>query len=150
MEKLNGHELVSGQELTDQKINALKELSDVRFKASETAVNAALATQEKAVAAAFVASEKAVNTAFVTSEKALMAALQASEKAISKAESSQAEINRTIGDLTKDVISLRESRSQGSGKDSAKTVDKLQSNWVTGLAVSILLAVLAIAYHMFK
>src|ERR1035437_5410188 len=146
MENVNGKELVSGQELTDQKINALKELSDVRFKASETAVNAALATQEKAVAA----SEKAVNTAFVTSEKALMAALQASEKAISKAESSQAEINRTIGDLTKDVISLRESRSQGSGKDSAKTVDKLQSNWVTGLAVSILLAVLAIAYHMFK
>src|ERR1035437_4232173 len=139
MEKPNGVEHVSGQELTDQKINALKELCDVRFKASESAVQTALVSQEKAVSAAFLASEKA-----------LLSALQASEKAISKAENSQAEINRTIGDLTKDVISLRESRSQGSGKDSAKTGSTQQSNWMIGLAVSVFLNVLALTYHLFK
>src|ERR1035437_1647513 len=113
-------------ELTDQKIGALKELCDVRFKASESAVQTALVSQEKAVSAAFLASEKA-----------LLSALQASEKAISKAENSQAEINRTIGDLTKDVISLRESRSQGSGKDAAKSGSTQQSNWLIGLIISI-------------
>ena len=130
---------VSTREFLDEQIKALKELSDVRFKASETAVNTALATQEKAV-----------NAAFLASEKALTAALQASEKAISKAESSQAEVNKVIAGLIKDVISLRESRSQGTGKDAAWSTGKQQSNWVIGLGVSILLSVLAMAYHLFK
>src|ERR1035437_3087083 len=119
-------------ELTDQKIGALKELSDVRFKASETAVNTALATQEKAV-----------NAAFLASEKALTAALSASEKAISKAEASQAEVNKVIAELQKDVISLRESRSQGVGDKTAKTGGLQQSNWLIGLAVTIFLSLVA-------
>ena len=136
MEKIttNGGSTILTREFMDLRIDALKELSDVRFKASEVAVNAALATQVKAVDAAFLASEKA-----------LTAALSASEKAISKAENSQSEINKTISELTKDVISLRESRSQGSGKDSAKTGGQQQSNWMIGLAVSVLFNVLALA-----
>jgi predicted ATPase with chaperone activity len=118
--------VVSTREFLDEQISALKELSDTRFKASETAVNTALATQEKAV-----------NAAFLASEKALTAALQASEKAISKAETIQAEVNKVIGDLTKDVISLRESRSQGSGKDFASSAGRHQSNFNTNLAISI-------------
>ena len=137
-DKSNGSNVaVMTREFTDQQISALKELCDVRFKASESAVQTALATQEKAVSAAFLASEKA-----------LTAALSASEKAISKAENSQAEINRTIGDLTKDVISLRESRSQGSGKDAAKTGDKQQNNWLISVLVPIALALFAIAYKL--
>lgn len=135
---LNGH----AQTLTDQKISALKELSDVRFKASETAVNTALATQEKAV-----------NAAFLASEKALTAALQASEKAISKSEASQGEVNKVIAELQRDVISLRESRSLGSGKDTAKTGDKLQSNWAVGIGISILfnvITVLGLLYRLIK
>jgi hypothetical protein len=135
----NGHVgAITTREFLDEQIKALKELSDVRFKASETAVNTALATQEKAVGAAFLASEKA-----------LTAALAASEKAISKAENSQAEINRTIGDLTKDVISLRESRSQGVGDKSAKTTDKQQHNWLVSVLVPIALALAAIAFKLF-
>ena len=130
---------VTTREFLDEQIKALKELSDVRFKASETAVNTALATQEKAV-----------NAAFLASEKALMAALQASEKAISKAENSQGEINKTISELTKDVISLRESRSQVSGKDVAKTGHTQQSNWATGLGISILFNVVSIAILLLK
>jgi hypothetical protein len=137
MDKVIVNGTISTREFLDEQIKALKELSDVRFKASETAVNTALATQEKAVGAAFLASEKA-----------LTAALAASEKAISKAENSQAEINRTIGDLTKDVISLRESRSQGSGKDSAKSTDKQQHNWLVSVLVPIALALLAIAFKL--
>lgn len=138
--KPNG--VVSTREFLDEQIKALKELSDVRFKASETAVNTALATQEKAV-----------NAAFLASEKALTAALSASEKAISKAENSQGEINKTISELTKDVISLRESRSQGVGDKSAKTGGQQQSNWMIGLVVSILFNVLSMAfvvYHLVK
>src|ERR1035437_3758152 len=136
MEKIttNGGSTILTREFMDLRIDALKELSDVRFKASEVAVTAALATQVKAVDAAFLASEKA-----------LTAALSASEKAISKAENSQSEINKTISELTKDVISLRESRSQGSGKDSARTGGQQQSNWMIGLAVSVLFNVLALA-----
>jgi hypothetical protein len=137
MDKVIVNGTISTREFLDEQIKALKELSDVRFKASETAVNTALATQEKAVGAAFL-----------VSEKALTAALAASEKAISKAENSQAEINRTIGDLTKDVISLRESRSQGSGKDSAKSTDKQQHNWLVSVLVPIALALLAIAFKL--
>ena len=144
MEKIttNGGSTILTREFMDLRIDALKELSDVRFKASEVAVNAALATQVKAVDAAFLASEKA-----------LTAALSASEKAISKAENSQSEINKTISELTKDVISLRESRSQGSGKDSAKSGGQQQSNWMIGLAVSVLfnvLALLSVVYRLVK
>jgi hypothetical protein len=129
----------ANRELTDQQIAALKELSDVRFKASEVAVNTALATQEKAV-----------NAAFLASEKALTAALSASEKAISKAEAIQSEVNKVIAELQKDVISLRESRSQGTGNDAAKRGDKQQSNWMVTLVVTIGLAVLAMAYKLFS
>jgi hypothetical protein len=135
--KPNGH--VTTREFLDEQIKSLKELSDVRFKASETAVNTALATQEKAVGAAFLASEKA-----------LTAALAASEKAISKAENSQGEINKTISELTKDVISLRESRSQGVGDKSAKTGDRLQFNWAIGLYVPTMIALMAALYHFAK
>jgi hypothetical protein len=90
-----------------------------------------------------------VGAAFLASEKALTAALAASEKAISKAENSQSEINKTISELTKDVISLRESRSQGVGDKSAKTEDKQQFNFNTGLLVTIVLAVLALVFKMF-
>ena len=130
---------VTTREFLDEQIKALKELSDVRFKASETAVNTALATQEKAV-----------NAAFLASEKALMAALQASEKAISKAENSQGEINKTISELTKDVISLRESRSQVSGKDVAKTGHTQQSNWLIGLVFSNAVAVIVLVIKFWK
>jgi hypothetical protein len=137
-EKVIVNGTISTREFLDEQIKALKELSDVRFKASETAVNTALATQEKAVGAAFLASEKA-----------LTAALAASEKAISKAENSQSEINKTISELTKDVISLRESRSQGVGDKSAKTDDKRQFNVEIGLLVTITLALVAMAFKLF-
>ena len=137
-EKVIVNGTISTREFLDEQIKALKELSDVRFKASETAVNTALATQEKAVGAAFLASEKA-----------LTAALAASEKAISKAENSQSEINKTISELTKDVISLRESRSQGVGDKSAKTDDKKQFNVEIGLLVTITLALVAMAFKLF-
>ena len=128
------------REFMDLRIDALKELSDVRFKASEVAVNAALATQVKAVDAAFLASEKA-----------LTAALSASEKAISKSESSQGEVNKIIAELQKDVISLRESRSQGSGKESARGAGKEQSNFNLSLVLSIgfnILMLLAMVWKM--
>jgi hypothetical protein len=111
--------------LTERIQNVSKRL-DEQVIASQTAITVALATQEKAVSAAFLASEKA-----------LTAALSASEKAIQKSEAAQSEVNKVIAELTKDVISLRESRSQGVGDKSAKVVDKEQSKYNTALMVSV-------------
>src|ERR1035438_9401440 len=123
--------------LTERITNVSKRL-DEQVIASQTAITVALATQEKAV-----------NAAFLASEKALQSALSASEKAIGKSEASQSEVNKVIAELQKDVISLRESRSLGSGKDSAKSVDKAQSNWVVGLGFTTAIAFLTALYEMF-
>jgi hypothetical protein len=128
--------------LTERITNVSKRL-DEQVIASQTAITVALATQEKAVSAAFLASEKA-----------LTAALSASEKAIQKSEAAQSEVNKVIAELTRDVISLRESRSQGSGVDSAKTTGNKQTNWMVGLAISTLFSLLTLAsvvfYHFVK
>ena len=87
----------------------------------------------------FRASETAVNTALATSEKA-----------ITKSENSQAEVNKVIGELTKDVISLRESRSQGTGKDDAKSTNQSQSNFDTSLVISIGFNVLMVLVTVWK
>jgi hypothetical protein len=123
--------------LTERITNVSKRL-DEQVIASQTAITVALATQEKAV-----------NAAFLASEKALQSALSASEKAIGKSEASQNEVNKVIAELQKDVISLRESRSLGSGKDSAKSTDKEQSNWVIGLLISNALAIIMVVYKVF-
>ena len=122
--------------LTERITNVSKRL-DEQVIASQTAITVALATQEKAV-----------NAAFLASEKALQSALSASEKAIGKSEASQSEVNKVIAELQKDVISLRESRSLGSGKDSAKTGGQQQSNFLVGLVVSTMIN-LALLAHMF-
>ena len=123
--------------LTERITNVSKRL-DEQVIASQTAITVALATQEKAV-----------NAAFLASEKALQSALSASEKAIGKSEASQNEVNKVIAELQKDVISLRESRSLGSGKDSAKTGSTQQSNFLIGLVVSVLFNIIALAVAVF-
>lgn len=126
--------------LTERITNVSKRL-DEQVIASQTAITVALATQEKAV-----------NAAFLASEKALQSALSASEKAIGKSEASQSEVNKVIAELQKDVISLRESRSLGSGKDSARSGDKDQSNFNLSLALSVginVLMIIAMLYQQF-
>jgi large-conductance mechanosensitive channel len=80
----------------------------------------------------------------------LQSALSASEKAIGKSEASQNEVNKIIAGLQADVISLRESRSLGSGKDFARTGDKEQSNFNFGLIVSVLFNILTIAALVYQ
>ncbi len=126
-------------EVLSERITNVSKRLDEQIINSQTAITVALATQEKAV-----------NSAFLASEKALQSALSASEKAIGKSEASQSEVNKVISELTKDVISLRESRSQGSGKDAAKTGDTLQSNWIIGLVVSVLFNVVSVAILLLK
>lgn len=122
----NGTNPSSSVEVLTERITNVSKRLDEQVIASQTAITVALATQEKAV-----------NAAFLASEKALQSALSASEKAIGKSEASQNEVNKVIAELQKDVISLRESRSLGSGKDSAKGEDKEQSNFNLSLALSI-------------
>jgi xanthine dehydrogenase iron-sulfur cluster and FAD-binding subunit A len=139
----NGNTTVSNPnasvEVLIERITNVSKRLDEQVVASQTAITVALATQEKAV-----------NAAFLASEKALQSALSASEKAIGKSEASQAEVNKVIAELTKDVISLRESRSQNVGNKDAKTDDKQQSNFNTSLAISIGFNVLMFLGMVFK
>ena len=131
-------------EVLSERITNVSKRLDEQVTAQKAAVDAALVASNSAISAALATQEKAVNAAFLASEKALTAALSASEKAISKAEAAQSEVNKLIAGLQSDVISLRESRSQGSGKDAAKSGDKAQSNFNIGLVVSIVFNILAL------
>ena len=134
--------VVVGIEVLAERIVNVQKRLDEQVIASQTAITVALATQEKAV-----------NAAFLASEKALTAALSASEKAISKSEAAQSEVNKVIAELQKDVISLRESRSQGAGKEVAKSGDQKQANFNVSLVISIisiLIAFAAVVYPLVK
>jgi hypothetical protein len=137
----NNHNHVSIEVLAERVDNVSKKL-DEQVATQQAAVDAALIASQTAIAAALATQEKAVNAAFLASEKALTAALQASEKAISKAEAAQSEVNKNIAGLQNDVISLRESRSQGTGSAATRSDDKKQSNYVIGLVISIFFNIL--------
>jgi septal ring factor EnvC (AmiA/AmiB activator) len=111
---------------------------DARFDAVEKATNIALVSAKAAVDSALVEKDKSVTSAFA-----------ASEKAIQKSEESQRDYNRTIVELQKDIVSLKESRSQSGGKDAAHTSDtqihtaSRQEIWgyiagVSGIVIAIL------------
>lgn len=138
----NGGVHVSVEVLAERISNVSKKL-DEQASQQKSAVDAAMTASNMAISAALATQEKAVNAAFLASEKALTAALSASEKAISKAEAAQSEVNKVIAELQKDVISLRESRSQGAGKDTAKSGDQKQAQFNISLVISILFNVLS-------
>jgi hypothetical protein len=107
-----------------------------------------IANLSKKVDEQAVFAQTAITVALANQEKTTQVAFAASEKANSKSENNQSEINKVmsgdieqvalnVSELTKDVISLRESRSQGVGDKSAKTSDKEQSNFDKNLAISI-------------
>ncbi len=104
------------------------------------------ASQKAAVDAALTA----IQVAKLDQERTVTVAFAASEKANTKTEEAQKESNRTINILQNDVVSLKESRSQGVGDKSAKTVDRTQFNWSVGLYVPTVLGLLAILYHFSK
>jgi hypothetical protein len=107
-----------------------------------------IANLSKKVDEQAVFAQTAITVALANQEKTTQVAFAASEKANSKSENNQSEINKVMSgdieqvalnmsELTKDVISLRESRSQGVGDKSAKTSDKEQSNFNMNLAISV-------------
>jgi hypothetical protein len=77
-----------------------------RIRCLESNLNERAISQKLALDAALLEKEKSVNAAFA-----------ASEKAISKSENSQRDYNNTIVELQKDIVSLKESRSQSGGKE---------------------------------
>jgi predicted nucleic acid-binding protein len=145
--------IVIGVEVLAERINNVSKKLDEQAATQKQAVDAAMTASQTAISAALATQEKAVNAAFLASEKALTAALSASEKAISKSEAAQSEVNKIIAELQKDVISLRESRSQGSGKDIAKSGDQKQSNFNLNLAIIIafnIATLAAVLWQVFK
>ena len=136
--------VIVGVEVLSERIANVSKRLDEQIMGQKQAVDAAMTASQTAISAALATQEKAVNAAFLASEKALTAALSASEKAISKSEAAQSEVNKIIAGLQSDVISLRESRSQGSGKDAAKTGDQNQSNFNIALTLSVLFNILTV------
>jgi hypothetical protein len=126
---------VNNVEVLAERIANISKRLDDQVALSKTAVDAALT---------------AIQVAKLDQERTVTVAFAASERANTKTEESQKESNRAIGVLQNDVVSLKESRSQGSGKDSAKTGDKQQFNWAIGLLVPTVLALLAMLYHLAK
>jgi hypothetical protein len=118
-----------------EKLNSLERKLDERSTAQKealaVALNSALAssinlerkldertvTQKEALVTALAAAKSAIDAALLEKEKSVNAAFAASEKAITKAEDSQKEYNKTIVEMQKDIVSLKESRSQTGGKE---------------------------------
>ena len=136
--------VIVGVEVLSERIANVSKRLDEQIMGQKQAVDAAMTASQTAISAALATQEKAVNAAFLASEKALTAALSASEKAISKSEAAQSEVNKIIAGLQSDVISLRESRSQGSGKDQAKTGDQNQSNFNVSMVILIVFNILTL------
>lgn len=127
-----------------------EKLKNLESKLDERAV-----AQKQALDAALVAAKSAVDSALLEKEKSVNAAFAASEKAISKAEDSQRDYNKTIVELQKDIVSLKESRSQSGGKDQAHNIDKQDNttgrsaiwSYIIG-AIGMITAVLTIVIMM--
>src|SRR5580704_17341381 len=142
-------------------------LYDTRFQAAETAVSAALAAQEKSVTAAFSASEKAIVKAEDAQKdynqrsnefrgqlddqaKTLMPRQECSTLFKSyedKLESTKIAFEKAVYGIQEDIKSLRESRSAGSGA-TAQRVETHQTNqWVTGLVIGAIIALVQVILH---
>lgn len=101
---------------------------DQQFKSGETAVTAALAAQKELTSAAFASSEKAI----VKAEEAQRSYNASHNDLIRKMDSMipRTEFDARLVGIDKDVSSLRESRSAGSGREA-------QSHYLIGLAIAI-------------
>lgn len=131
-------------------VNISTEVLYEKLKNLESKLDERAVTQKQALDAALVAAKSAVDSALVEKEKSVNAAFAASEKAISKAEDSQRDYNKTIVELQKDIVSLKESRSQSGGKELVNTETKQQSNFNVGLIVSIVINVALVCFEMIK
>jgi hypothetical protein len=142
--------------LYDTRFKASETAMNAQFKASETAVNAALAAQEKAVAAAFLASEKAIVKAedaqrdynirsnefrgqLDDQAKTLMPRMEAS----TLFKSYEEKLDR----LTDDIKSLRDFRMASSGAQIRGSEVNQTSQWLIGVAIVVVLALIQIILH---
>lgn len=155
--------------LVNARFKALEKLVDerdrlytTRFDSSETAVNTALASQKENTNNAFLASEKAIVKAeeaqksYNQSHNDLSRKMEDQYKEMMprheimqllKAMDEKATLERTNADTryantVRDINSLRESRSHGSGQDEVRDETRRESrtqvNWLIGIAIAIL------------
>jgi ABC-type Na+ efflux pump permease subunit len=119
-----------------------------RFKAAEEAVKAALVAAKELTAAAFASSEKAIVKAedaqksYNERTNELRGALNDQNKTLlprNEADTRFAAIEEKVEEAKTGIASLRESRSEGSGKDEAVEAARLAQRWVIGLAITVLL-----------
>lgn len=149
--------------LYESRFKALETNSDSRFRAQEIAVNAALAAQEKSVSAAFAASEKAIVKAEQAQKeynersnefrgqlddqaKTLMPrpeTLSMFKGLDDKLIGSVAQLEAKIEGTNSQIDSLRQSRSEGGGRDIARRESGEKNQWSAGLIIAVLLALIS-------
>ena len=161
----------------DPEIAALYRLIDERdrqysaaFKAAETAVNAALAAQQQAVKDAFLASEKAIVKAedaqrdYNVRSNEFRGQLDDQAKTLMpRSESAalfhaideklglmQSATDLKIENLRKDIASLRESRSEGTGRASQQAVYISMAIAGVGFVIGLLSIGVSIAVRVFS
>jgi hypothetical protein len=154
----------------EERVRALAQLVDerdrlymVKFQASETAVSAAITASDKQTAASFASSEKAIAKAEEAQREYNIRSnefrgqlddqakrLMPREEAQINFKSQDQKLESIKENFNKEVASLRESRSELSGKDKNSHQDRLQGNWVIGIIVAIILAAVSLAVNLLK
>jgi chromosome segregation ATPase len=138
-----------------EKVIALRELMDerdkryaVQFDAGSTAVSTALAAQKELTSAAFASSEKAnaktedAQSSYNERTNELRGAMSDQSKTLlarSEAEARFSSVEEKIEENKKQVASLRESRSSGSGRDQAQEAFRTLMKWLVGTAITVLI-----------
>jgi len=139
-----------------EKVTALRELMDerdkryaVQFDAGGTAVSTALAAQKELTSAAFASSEKAnaktedAQSSYNERTNELRGAMSDQSKTLlprSEAEARFSSMEEKIEENKKQVASLRESRSSGTGRDMAQESYRTLMKWLVGTAIGVMIS----------
>ena len=147
------------RELT-ARIDELKDLMNERFSSSEKLI----AANDRRYQERFISMDDKTSLALAGSEKAVNKAEAATEKRFdavnefrgtlrdqattlfprAEAETKFKSLGDKMDDLKNEIASLRESRSQATGKEAFQDKSALQNHWVIGIIISIFFSVCAL------
>jgi hypothetical protein len=131
-------------------INSLKELMESKLAAIDAATKAAFASSEKAIIKAedaqrdYNARTNELRGALSDQAQRTLSRneYEANHKAMTdKMDDTRQNFDKQISELKKEIADLRESRSEGGGRDKAKEDEHQQSNWRISLLIGIVLSV---------
>lgn len=140
--------LIDNEKRYIERFESLRALIDLGSSEQKAAVSAAFESQKEAINAALTAAKEAVNSALVAAKEAVIKAEVSAEKrfdlvadriaALEKQQKEfppRLEVDAKFEGITKEIVSLREFRSEGGGKDAGmKLVGALVAG-ILGIAI---------------